>query len=511
MPWAIFAGLAAFAAAVLLWGFLRRPRALAARVEHDLEVYRAQLDELERERDSGLISEAETEAAKIEIQRRALAADQARDGAAAARPAGRDAVSATVVAVAVPLAAFGLYMVLGNPQVPSVPFAERPAPPAASRQAQGEAGQANLPDVDTMLARLRERLAENPDDRRGWTMLASSLASLGQFDEAIEAFDRAISLTPEDAGLYSAKAEAMIMAAQGQITPGARAALENSLRREPKEPRARYYLAVAKHQGGDGQGAFDDLKALLAEAPPDAPWYTVVRDNAVELAGELGLDPDTVLPKARAQTAAPATDPSAEAAQLAAGLERDPKDFRGWIALARARTDLGDRAGARAALDRGTEVYQGAPFVLQQFQQAAAELGLDGESAARASRGPDREDLEAAAQMTPDQQMEMIRGMVGGLAERLESEPGDLRGWQMLARSYGVLGERSKAVEAYRHVLTLDGADTDALFFLGEAAQDKGDTAGARDYWTRLLAALPPGSAEHTMVRERLNGLKSTN
>lgn len=105
----------------------------------------------------------------------------------------------------------------------------------------------------------------------------------------------------------------------------------------------------------------------------------------------------------------------------------------------------------------------------------------------------------------------MIRDMVGGLAERLKSAPDDLQGWQMLARSYGVLNETEKAVEAYEHVLTLDAANADALFFLGEAARQSGDGAAAAEYWTRLLDQLEPGSAEHMMLRERIEGLSPAN
>ena len=75
MLWLILGGFAVFAVAILLFGILRSPGVRTARVEHDLEVYRAQLDELERERGVNLISDIEAEAAKIEIQRRILAAD----------------------------------------------------------------------------------------------------------------------------------------------------------------------------------------------------------------------------------------------------------------------------------------------------------------------------------------------------------------------------------------------------------------------------------------------------
>ncbi len=507
MLWLIFGGLAVFAAVFLLFGFFRRPGVRPARAEHDLEVYRAQLGELERERAAALISDSEAEAAKIEIQRRILAADH---GPAAGSAAPRPWLGVGIpfaVAVFVPMAAFGLYFMLGNPEVPSVPFAERPPQGAGATQPQNESGQAALPNVETMIARVRERLADNPDDLTGWTILGRSLASLGRYPEAMEAFDQAIRLSDADAELYGAKAETMIAAAQGSVTPEARAVLMQALNLDPGNVRTRFYMAAAKQQAGNTRAALDDLLALLGDAPADASWYGTVHQRAANLATELGLDPGAVLPEARAAAA----DPRVAAAQLEARLEQDPKDFRGWIELARLRIALGDPEGARAALDLGAKAHEGAPFVQQQFRQAATELGLSEAAGDGTARGPRREDVETASEMTPAQQQEMIRSMVGGLAERLKAAPDDLKGWQMLARSYGVLGDSDKAAEAYRHVLTLDSADTDALFFLGEAALAQGDRDGALEFWTRLLARLAPGSAEHTMARERLEGLKSTN
>ena len=174
MLFVVFGVCAAFAAAVLAYALLRRQRGQASRIEHDLEVYRAQLKELERERESGLISETEAAAAKLEIERRVLAADQAGGGQAARESRRPEWVPAALVAGFVPLIAVGLYAAIGNPKVPSVPFSEQSARRAEMAQAQREAAQDNLPDVATMMERVRERLAQNPDDLQGWMVLARS-------------------------------------------------------------------------------------------------------------------------------------------------------------------------------------------------------------------------------------------------------------------------------------------------------------------------------------------------
>ncbi len=69
-----------------------------------------------------------------------------------------------------------------------------------------------------------------------------------------------------------------------------------------------------------------------------------------------------------------------------------------------------------------------------------------------ATPGPTQEQMAAAQDMSPDDRMKMIRGMVAGLAARLKANPDDPAGWQRLARAYQVLGEDDKAAEALSHV-----------------------------------------------------------
>ena len=140
----------------------------------------------------------------------------------------------------------------------------------------------------------------------------------------------------------------------------------------------------------------------------------------------------------------------------------------------------------------------------------------------------------------------MIRGMVEGLASRLEENPDDLDGRLRLARAYKVLGERDKAREALaqaarlrpqdvrilldyagaimhadesertvplqasdilRRVLELDTENPDALYYLGLADAEAGRRDEAAAIWRRLLARLEPGSEAYQTVEASLNAL----
>lgn len=164
---------------------------------------------------------------------------------------------------------------------------------------------------------------------------------------------------------------------------------------------------------------------------------------------------------------------------------------------------------------------------------------------AEAPSGPTADDMAAAAEMSPDERMDMIRSMVESLAERLEENPDDPEGWLRLARSYTVLGEPEKATETlrravelmpddlatlhayaraltgeidakpppaeavavYERILTLDPDDGAALWFVGLGAAERGDGATARAHWERLLALLAPGTDEHQAVQTALDSL----
>jgi len=425
--WIGIGALGAVAVAVLLAALLRRPAEPPSRAEHDLAVFRAQLRELEREAGDGSIGEAEAESARVEIERRILAAGAARhasaEGAAGGATDGRlDGALAVAVAVAVPAAALGLYLWLGTPVLGTAALG---GPTGAAATAGG------VPDIEAMVARLEQRLAESPGDLRGWVMLARSAAVLGRYKRAVEAFDRAIALRGDVAELHSGRGEVLVVLADGQVGEEARAAFARALALDPGNARARYYTAIAMAQDGRGRAALDGLIALLKDAPADASWVSAVRGKAVELASELGVDPSS-LPAgaaARPPSMAQATGPG---------------------------SDAGREIAAMSAAD----------------------------------------------------QREQIRGMVAGLARRLENAPDDLKGWRMLARSYTILGEAEKAERAYRRVLELDGTDADALYRLGYAARLRGDSSEAERLWSRLLAQLTPGAADHAELKSQIESLK---
>jgi cytochrome c-type biogenesis protein CcmH len=540
--WLAIGAMTLLAVGLVVAPLVRRGGPAAGRRDYDLRVYRAQLAELARERERGVLGDPEADAARLEVERRMLAADALdRQTRVAPSAGGRNWVSAAVLLIALPVLAWGLYSQLGSPSQSAAPFASR-----AAERAQRAGGQATQPPVETMIARLEEQQAHSPDDPDASLRLGHAYTLAGQFERAAVTYRAAIARHPEVGALHSALGEALVMMSGGIVGEEARAAFKRALERDPGEARARFYAGLAQLQGGERQAALDTWVGLIEDTPGDAPWLPDLREQAAALATDLGLDPARALPPGP-PAGATAADRAA-AARLEAQLEEHPKDYEGWIRLARAWARLGDEARARDALARGAQAYPGAPFVQQQLQAAATELGLESKDGARAGGGPTAEQMEAAETMPPEQRQEMIRGMVDGLAARLEHQPDDIKGWRMLGRSWAVLGDPAKSAEAYaqvarrlpddlaaqvdyatallaqqslnqppspevvaqlQQVLKLDGDNPIALFHLGRAAAANGDTGTATRHWQRLLAHLPANAPVRPQLERLIKNLQA--
>lgn len=562
--WGIAAGLTAIALLAVLRPLLSRgnPRALAA-ADYDIEVYRSQLVEVERDEARGQLPPEEAEAARAEIGRRLLDADRRRGAARAGSAPGGDAkggllhrLAPYAVAAVLPAAAFGLYLELGNPGAPDRPLALRGEEVRAAQaraRARADAGggggmETEGRSLDQAAAALRQRLDRAPDDIEGWLMLARAEMARGSYDAAVAAFERVRTLLPADAPAGArgeaagALAEALTLAAEGVVTPRARTLFEQAIARDPDDVRAEFYLAEADMQAGRVEAAMERWIALADAAPPGAPYLPAVIERARGAAAQLDRDIAGRLP----DPAAPSSPAGVENPDaLAARIEADPMDFGAWTGLIRARAEAGREAAARAALAEARTVFAKAPVPRRALDRLAADLGLEPPAAA-APRGPSESDIEAVQAMSPEEQRAMIAGMVDGLAARLEEAPDDLQGWRMLGRSYRVLGRTEEALRALDRAQDLAPEDTDLMilrarlmreqadgastaeslalmrrvnqarpenieanWFLGLDALDAGDRTAAADYFRTALEALPEGSERREMLArdvERLLG-----
>lgn len=243
-------------------------------------------------------------------------------------------------------------------------------------------------DAAPTIAQIETELKTNPNDAARWETLGAMFFQSDRPGEAATAFRRAATLQPDKATHWSSLGEALFAATPGPPFPAdARTALEKALALEPKDPRARYFLGVARDMGGDHKGAIDDWVALLKDSPPTAPWVETVRrtveavgkKNAIDVAPRLAAFRPAG-PDAAQVEAAQAMSPDAQQAMIAgmvdrlsARLKTAPNDVEGWQMLMRSRVQLKQPDAARAALRASKAANPGSAAVLD---ATAKELGL---------------------------------------------------------------------------------------------------------------------------------------
>jgi cytochrome c-type biogenesis protein CcmH len=381
--WIIFAGLLVAVLATVFWPALRPRAATASRADYDIEVYLDQLRELERDAQRELIDEAQAGAAKLEIERRLLAASRAGEAATGNDSAARRGLVAAAIAIAITAATVGLYVDVGSPGLPNQPFAQRAPAPAENPV---------VADARSRLGAVEERLAAEPENADIWRDLGTLRLATGDQDGAVEAFAQAMSLSDGRLDIASVYAEALTYQADGLVTPQAKQLFEQVLRENPDDPRARFFNAMARYQAGFREDALEQWAALAKDAPPGAPWLPAVTERIRRTAGEVGADVADYLP-APTDPAAPgptneditaAQDLSAQEQQemirsmvgrLASRLENEPDDLEGWRRLAQSYDVLGDPQGASDAYARALELDPNHPETLLRAGLAAGAAG----------------------------------------------------------------------------------------------------------------------------------------
>ncbi len=455
MFWLLAALLSVAVLALFAWPMLRG-RSERGEANADLSVYRDQLAELDRDVARGVLPDKEAASARLEIQRRLLAAANAP---AAAPRRSAPAASWAIALVLLPALAVTIYLHLGNPNLPGQPLATRTIAPNGNQE------------LANLAAMLRAKLNTDSSDPKGWALLGRIDGELGRYQESAAAYATAIARhqakgDAPGAELQSLYGEALSAAADGQVTPKAKAAFAAALALEPKEPRARFYLALSDAQAGNLDMALKQWVALEADTPADAPWRPVLESQIDATAKQLGHDPATLPGRAPQPPVAAANGPTDQdianaanmtgeqraafinsmVAGLADRLKAEPGDVDGWMKLGNAYQQLGRHDDARAA-----------------WREAA-------------NRAPDRLDAQLA--------------YASALAVLAEQTP--------LPADFTVVVDR---------IRKLSPGNGLGLYCAGLIARANGDKAGAKALWLQVVPLIPEGSPQRKELEARIAAL----
>lgn len=463
MIWLIFALLTAGVILALTRSLRRSPAAQGARPS-EIEAYKLQLEELDREEERGTFGKEEAHQTRAEVSRRLLRAS--RQGAAAPSQEGRAfgaVIAAAVVAVVVGLGSIGAYIYYGKPGAPDQPLEARLNVPLGEQ----------TPDIQ--IANMERRLRKNPMDSSGWAALATIYFKAGLFEKAADAYQRSIDAGGEDESKLLGLVESLTFSNEGVISEQAAQALRAALKRNPYSLRGRFWSGLLAEQDGrksDAEKIYRDM--LAGQIHPTLRNIVTERLQALSaVAANEGAEP-----KAKASGGNPEGDESkmirGMVERLAARLKENKSDLQGWLMLIRSYAVLKETDKVEAATAEARAQFASDAQALAQIDGLTKELDAalnSGKAAApQASAAPE----QPAGDAPEGDQSKMIRGMVGRLAARLEENKSDLQGWLMLIRSYAVLKETDKAQDAAATARQQFVSDAKALEQIDSLAQGLG-------------------------------------
>lgn len=214
-------GIALCVAAVFLWVLLRerKPLTQASQASANAKVYRDQILDLDREHDSGHISDEEWQQSRDELSMRLLEDTSAADDPVAKTE--KPAVwTAVVLAVALPISAMGFYMWVGEPE-------------ALNPMALKSPDQVDQKDLAKLAETLADKLQSQPENLQGWVMLGRTYRTLENFDASIKAYDAALKLSADD-DLQLERIEVIAMQRQGNFDGEPWRVIRDILQKDPQ-------------------------------------------------------------------------------------------------------------------------------------------------------------------------------------------------------------------------------------------------------------------------------------
>ncbi|SLN17346.1 c-type cytochrome biogenesis protein CcmI [Pseudooctadecabacter jejudonensis] len=393
---ALLAGLSALAIAAPLW----RTRGRVDNTDTDIDIYRDQLAEVDRDLDRGTLDPTEAERTRTEISRRLLAADAASRTAAIDAPKAVNRGAAVVMGVALLAAAGWLYATLGAPGYGDVPRELRLAvgeERRANRPGQLEAEAATqIPDVldqfdeatQDLIRTRRAATFERPEDLTAWTVLAQTEAAIGQYHRATRAQERIIALkgSTVETEDYERLLDIMIAGTQGYVSPEAEAVALRVLQDAPDSQTALYYAGLMYAQNDRPDRAFDLWRRVIENGPVGTLHYEFATGQIGEVAAQLGVDyalPETRGPSAQDLDAAQDMSPEDRRAMiegmvggLADRLATEGGPPQDWARLITSLMIIEQTEAAARVLAEAELIFGGDVQAVTLIRRAAAEAGL---------------------------------------------------------------------------------------------------------------------------------------
>ena len=230
----------------------------ATRSELNLSIYRDQLRELDTDLTNGSLSKEQYQSARNELEGRVLEDSGATEEAVAAPSDGRRWAIAAVIII--PILTISLYLMLGKPGGLGAQY----------KVAADEPQEVTQEKINAMVAGLAKKLETNPDDAKGWVMLARSYVTLRRYGDASTAYARAAALLPNDAQLLADYADVLAMNNGRNMQGEPEKIIQQALQADPNNIKAMALAGTAAFQRHDYRNAIEWWQKALKLVPADS-------------------------------------------------------------------------------------------------------------------------------------------------------------------------------------------------------------------------------------------------
>ncbi len=360
--WSFLIVFALVTAVVVLWPLMRKSRSFVARKQYDLSIFKDQLREVERDLERGVIGESEAGAARTEISRKIIRLDDDKQAGSPSSARGVNSLAVGAGLLVVILGgSFGAYALIGTPGLPGKPYAERISPDNKN------------PSLDELVARVEAHLRKNPDDAKGWAIIAPSYMRLGRFTDAVNALEKVLRIEKPTPDLLASYGEAMVMANNGLVDENAQKAFSEALRLNPNQPTPQFYLGLQQQQSGKNEAAIAIWNKMLANAPANAPWRPQIEAQIKKAGGKVLATPASGAAKPQSDDI---PDIGEMVSRLAARLAGDGDDLDGWMMLVRSYMVQKRPDEARKALAKAAEHFKTDKKAQTRINDMRKSLGL---------------------------------------------------------------------------------------------------------------------------------------
>ena len=247
---------------------------------NELEIYKNQLEDIDRDLKLGLITATEADVARVEIHRRVISSSATQQSLHVSSRR-QTLLAVIIIGLCIPTTSLIIYLQMGRPDLAFESIHSNRSSIAADQ---------NIKNLEKKAAEIATILEKDPGQTKLWSQLGAILLGIGQFERAAIAYLQAHNLAPKTPGYISRAGEALTFAAGGTVTPRAERLFTNTMKRNPHDFRAQYYIGLANFQRGNYQTALKVWVLLEAKLENKTQRRQLIQKRINKLAQQLNMN-----------------------------------------------------------------------------------------------------------------------------------------------------------------------------------------------------------------------------